>query len=45
MDGKVYILPIDYIDIAVFYNRDLFDKLGLQLPKTWAEWMALCERA
>ena len=44
VDGKVYILPIDYIDIAVFYNRDLFDKLDLQLPKTWAEWMELCER-
>ncbi|MGB1717101.1 MAG: ABC transporter substrate-binding protein, partial [Candidatus Latescibacterota bacterium] len=44
VDGKVYILPIDYIDIAVFYNRDLFDKLDLQLPKTWAEWIELCER-
>ena len=43
-DGKAYILPIDYIDIAVFYNRDLFAKLGLQEPKTWAEWLSLCKR-
>jgi ABC-type sugar transport system permease subunit/ABC-type glycerol-3-phosphate transport system substrate-binding protein len=44
IDGKAYILPIDYIDIAVFYNRDLFDRLGLVEPTTWDEWLALCRR-
>ena len=44
VDGQAFILPIDYIDIAVFYNRALFEKLDLQEPKTWGEWLALCER-
>ena len=45
VDGKAYLLPVDYIDIAVFYNRDLFDELGLREPETWGKWLALCERA
>ena len=43
IEGKAYTLPIDYIDIAVFYNRDLFAELGLREPQTWSEWLALCE--
>ena len=37
VDGKAYLLPVDYIDIAMFYNRDLFDELGLREPETWGE--------
>jgi len=43
-DGHTYILPIDYIDIAVFYNREIFAELGLREPTTWDEWLALCLR-
>ncbi|NKB67731.1 MAG: extracellular solute-binding protein [Candidatus Latescibacteria bacterium] len=44
LDGKSYTLPIDYIDIAVFYNRDLFAQLGLVEPETWQEWLELCQQ-
>lgn|GEM_PF-47485 len=44
VDGQAYILPIDYIDIAVFYNREIFAELGLRVPETWGEWLALCEK-
>ncbi len=43
-EGKAYTLPIDYIDIAVFYNRDLFTHLQLQIPQTWDEWLELCQK-
>ena len=44
VDGQVYILPVDYIDIAVFYNREIFDELDLREPETWDEWLAMCEK-
>lgn len=32
--GKVYAFPTDYKTWGVFYNKDIFDKLGLQIPTT-----------
>jgi len=42
--GKYYMLPYDYIEIAVFYNKDIFKKLNLEVPKTWDEWMNVCKK-
>ena len=42
-EGKRYQLPIDYVDIAVFYNKAIFAALGLDVPRTWDEWMSQCE--
>jgi len=42
-DGKNYQLPVDYVDIAVFYNKEIFDELGLAVPASWQEWLACCE--
>lgn len=36
-DGKTYGLPKDYNTLALFYNKDMFDKAKLQPPTTWAE--------
>lgn len=37
-DGKVYGIPGEDTTLAVVhYNKELFDKLGLQPPKTWPE--------
>ena len=39
--GKVYCAPLGtFMAGAVMYNRAVYDKLGLQVPKTWAEFMA-----
>ncbi|MEV4560798.1 sugar ABC transporter substrate-binding protein [Kitasatospora sp. NPDC049285] len=38
-DG-VYAIPQDTGPMAMFYNKKLFDQLGLQPPKTWAEFEA-----
>ena len=39
--GKVYGAPLGtFMAGAVMYNRAVYDKVGLQVPKTWAEFMA-----
>lgn len=34
IDGKVYGVVLDVTAIGVFYNKDVFDKLGLEVPTT-----------
>ena len=41
-DGKVYGIPINYVQPAVFfYNKDVFEQVGAEPPTTWDELMAL----
>lgn len=43
-DNKLYTIPI-YADMSgVFFNKSIFDKLGLQPPKTWADWLKLNDK-
>lgn len=40
-NGKVYGAPYDTVQGGgILYNRDVYTKLGLQVPKTWAEFGA-----
>jgi raffinose/stachyose/melibiose transport system substrate-binding protein len=40
-DGKVYGVPFGgFGSGGILYNRDVYSKLGLQVPKTWDEFMA-----
>lgn len=43
--GGLYFLPqsIDLCNL-VWYNRDLFDRLGLSEPRTFGEWLEICRR-
>ncbi|ALV41363.1 sugar ABC transporter substrate-binding protein [Pseudarthrobacter sulfonivorans] len=42
VDGKIYALPNNNVQpVVLYYNKDLFDKIGAQPPKTWDELMAL----
>ncbi len=36
-DGKMYYLPLSRQTDLLYYNKSVFDKLGLQAPKTWGE--------
>lgn len=36
-------LPFDKIGVAVFYNKDLFEKEGLEVPETFEEFEKVCE--
>ena len=38
-DDKVYGVPLFTDSKLFFYNKDLFDKLGLKAPTTWDEFM------
>lgn len=44
---NVYGLPVGYTTHVVYYNKDLFDKAGLEYPKagwTWEEFQAASEK-
>ncbi|MFH1192954.1 MAG: extracellular solute-binding protein [Candidatus Jorgensenbacteria bacterium] len=42
LQGTVYALPLSIDTLALFYNRDLFDKAGVALPPaTWEEFQAI----
>lgn len=43
-DGKMYCITLDMIETGIFYNKDLFAKLGLRPPKDWAEFMRLQDK-
>jgi ABC-type glycerol-3-phosphate transport system substrate-binding protein len=42
-EGKQYYLPIGYAWSAIYYNRAIYDQYGLQPPRTWDEFMLLCD--
>jgi len=41
---KVYAIQFGTNNLALFYNKDIFDKYGLKPPKTWAELLDVCEK-
>lgn len=42
--GDVSFLPMDFIEIAFYYNADVFARLGLRPPRTWEEMLAMAVR-
>jgi ABC-type sugar transport system permease subunit/ABC-type glycerol-3-phosphate transport system substrate-binding protein len=42
--GRYYHVPLDFIEIGVFYNKSVFDREGYEIPETWDEMMELCAR-
>lgn len=43
VEGKTYGVPYNSQPIVMFYNKTLFDKLGLEIPKNWEELMQASE--
>ena len=46
LDGKTYMSPTDTGSLAIFYNKDIFDKKGVAYPKpgwTWEEFQTTVE--
>ena len=44
VDGKVYGVPLDVNAYCIFYNKDLFAELGLEVPTTNSELIAVCDK-
>ena len=42
-DGRQYYLPTGYNWNGVYYNKQVFEQLGLQPPQTWDEFLELSE--
>ncbi|MFJ8912981.1 ABC transporter substrate-binding protein [Amycolatopsis sp. NPDC102389] len=36
-DGRTWALPMDFCPMVFFYRKDLFDRAGIAVPRTWAE--------
>jgi raffinose/stachyose/melibiose transport system substrate-binding protein len=43
-DGKMYCISYDMIETGIFYNKDIFRRLGLRTPKDWPEFLAIQEK-
>ena len=42
--GKWYAYPVDFKSWGVFYNTKIFAEQGIELPKTHAELLAICQK-
>jgi raffinose/stachyose/melibiose transport system substrate-binding protein len=45
VDGKLYSLPNSIEDIGVFYNTKVLDTLGVEIPKTYDEFVGVMDKA
>lgn len=43
-DGKVYLAPLYYSALGLFYNKTLFTEANLTTPTTWDEFFALGDK-
>lgn len=41
-NGKQYAVPMDYAGIGIIYNKDIFEKLGIEPPSTYRELEKVC---
>ncbi|MBD5786445.1 extracellular solute-binding protein [Cellulosimicrobium terreum] len=42
-DGKTYGVPFAYQTMAMYYDKDVFDDLGLSEPETWEDFVSVQE--
>ena len=42
-DNSFDALSLDSVQVTWFYNKDLFKKAGVEAPKTWDEFVKVCE--
>ena len=44
VDGKQWGIPTTYSFWGIFYRKDIFEKLGIAVPKTWEEFVAAAKK-
>ena len=44
VNGKQWGIPTVYAFWGVFYRKDIFEKLGIEIPKTWDEFIAVAKK-
>ncbi|MFI5384581.1 MAG: ABC transporter substrate-binding protein [Fimbriimonadales bacterium] len=40
-DGKMYCITYDMVETGIFYNKNIFRRLGLSIPKDWPEFIRM----
>lgn len=43
-DGKIYAVPTNFAAALVFYNTEMFEKAGAEVPTTFDEWITACQK-
>ena len=43
-NGGVFGLPLDSGPMALFYNKEVFDKYGISVPATWADYVTAARK-
>ena len=43
-NGKVFALPAAAVSHGIYYNKDVFAKLGIAVPKTWPQLIAAADK-
>jgi len=44
IDGKQWGVPYTYYQWGIYYNRDAYKAAGVEVPTTWADFVANCEK-
>ena len=42
--GKTYIVPMTETLIGAVFNKDVIEKAGVTIPKTWSEFLGTCDK-
>lgn len=43
-DGKIMAVPTNFAAACVFYNTEIFDKAGVEVPKTYDDLIGVCKK-
>lgn len=41
--GNYYLVPLEKVGVAIFYNKDMFNRLGLEIPADWNAFIKTCK--
>ncbi|SMX40933.1 ABC transporter substrate-binding protein [Maliponia aquimaris] len=44
MDGKKWGIPYTYYQWGIYYNKDVYAQVGVEVPATWDDFIANCEK-
>jgi multiple sugar transport system substrate-binding protein len=44
IDGKKWGVPYTYYQWGIYYNKEAYKKAGVEVPKTWADFVSNCEK-
>lgn len=44
IDGKKWGVPYTYYQWGIYYNKSVYDQVGVDVPETWDEFVANCEK-